>query len=154
MEIIGGNTEIILRLIAAMILGGVLGLEREFAGKMAGLRTYSLISLGAALYVIVSSIVSQNFLGLTQFDPLRVASQIVVGIGFVGAGLVIFREAEHRPAGITTAAGLWVAAGIGMAAGFGLYTVALFGTITALFILFGLAFIDKKIRERELQKGR
>jgi len=148
MELINDNWDVIFRLLAAMVLGGVLGLEREFAGKMAGLRTYSLISVGSALFVIVSQLVSKNFVGVTTFDPLRVASQIVVGIGFVGAGLVIFREAEHRPAGITTAAGLWVAAGIGMAAGFGLYWVALFGTIAAIFILFVLSFADRKIRER------
>lgn len=148
MELINDNWDVIFRLVAALILGGVLGLEREFAGKMAGLRTYSLISVGSALFVIVSQIVSENFVGVTQFDPLRVASQIVVGVGFVGAGLVIFREVEHRPGGITTAAGLWVSAGIGMASGFGLYNVAIFGTIAALFILFVLSFVDRKIREK------
>lgn len=148
MEIITGNLDILWRLLAAMVLGGVLGLEREFAGKMAGLRTYSLISVGAALYIIISQIISESFIGVTQFDPLRVASQIVVGIGFVGAGLVIFREAEHRPAGITTAAGLWVSAAIGMASGFGLYAVAIFGTLIALFILNILSIADRKIREK------
>ncbi|KKU16870.1 MAG: MgtC family protein [Candidatus Jorgensenbacteria bacterium GW2011_GWA1_48_13] len=148
MELISDNWDVIFRLAAALILGGVLGLEREFAGKMAGLRTYSLISVGSALFVIVSQLVSENFIGVTVFDPLRVASQIVVGVGFVGAGLVIFREVEHRPGGITTAAGLWVSAGIGMASGFGLYSVAVFGTIAALFILWILAFADRKIREK------
>ena len=148
MELINDNWDVIFRLVAALVLGGVLGLEREFAGKMAGLRTYSLISVGSALFVIVSQLVSENFVGVTQFDPLRVASQIVVGVGFVGAGLVIFREVEHRPGGITTAAGLWVSAGIGMASGFGLYWVAVFGTVAALFILFVLSFADRKIREK------
>ncbi|HXF44373.1 MAG TPA: MgtC/SapB family protein [Candidatus Paceibacterota bacterium] len=154
MEFIGNNWDIILRLTAAMVMGGLLGLEREFAGKMAGLRTYSLISVGAALFVIISQLVSKDFIGVTNFDPMRVASQIIVGVGFVGAGLVIFREAEHRPAGITTAAGLWVSAAIGMATGFGLYAAALFGTAVALFILWILAYADRRIRDNTEREGK
>ncbi len=158
MELITSNWDILLRLVVAMVLGGLLGLEREFAHKMAGLRTYALISVGSALFVITSIIVAAQFSDTTVFDPLRVASNIVVGIGFVGAGLMIFREMEHRPAGITTAAGLWVAAAIGMASGFGLYWLAVFGTIVSLFILFVLSFADRRIRdiaeEREKQNPR
>jgi putative Mg2+ transporter-C (MgtC) family protein len=154
MELIGSNWEILTRLLVAMILGGLLGFERELAGKVAGLRTYSLISVGAALYVIISQLVSAEFVGITNFDPLRVASNIVVGIGFVGAGMIIFREHEHKVRGLTTAAGIWVAAGIGMAAGFGLYLVALFAALIALFIFVVLYFLDQKVRKGEFREFR
>ena len=84
MELIGNNLDVVLRLLVAMVLGGVLGLERELAGKKAGMRTYALISVGSALFVVVSLLVTEKFVGISNFDPLRVASQIIVGIGFVG----------------------------------------------------------------------
>ncbi len=154
MELIDGNWDILLRLVVAMVLGGALGFERELAGKVAGLRTYSLISVGAALYVIISQVISEQFVGVIQFDPLRIASQIVVGIGFVGAGMIIFRGQEHRVQGLTTAAGIWVAAGIGMASGFGLYPVALFATLIALFIFIVLYYVDRQVRKGELKEFR
>src|SRR3989344_8837875 len=106
-----------IRLLLAAFLGALLGMERVFAHKTAGLRTYALVSMGSALFVVVSVIIVDQFSGITNFDPLRVAAQIITGIGFLGAGVIIFRES--RVEGITTAAGLWVAAGIGMASGFG-----------------------------------
>ncbi|MCP6720306.1 MAG: MgtC/SapB family protein [Patescibacteria group bacterium] len=151
MELIGGNLDIFLRLVAAMVLGGALGLERWLAGKMAGVRTYALISVGSALFVIVSIVVSEQFVGITVFDPLRVASQIVVGIGFIGAGLIIFKESKVR--GLTTAAGLWVAAGIGMATGFGLYSIAVFTTLLTLFIFTVLWFIEKRAIIKKKKPG-
>src|SRR3990167_5681144 len=84
------NWEILGQLFLAMVLAGFLGLERVFAGKVAGLRTFALVSMGSALLVIVSEQVSQRYLGLVDFDPLRMASQIIMGIGFLGAGLIIF----------------------------------------------------------------
>jgi putative Mg2+ transporter-C (MgtC) family protein len=154
MELVGNNWEILIRLLVAMVLGGLLGFERELAGKVAGLRTYSLISVGAALYVVISAIVSEQFAGATQFDPLRVASNIIVGIGFVGAGMIIFREREHQVRGLTTAAGIWVTAGIGMAVGFGLYSVAFFATLIALFIFIVLYYVDRQIGKGELKEFR
>ncbi|MBI4034169.1 MAG: MgtC/SapB family protein [Candidatus Brennerbacteria bacterium] len=154
MELIGSNWEVLIRLIVAMVLGGLLGFERELAGKTAGLRTYSLISVGAALYVVISQVVAEQFSGVTSFDPLRVASSIVVGIGFVGAGMIIFKEHEHTVKGLTTAAGIWVAAGIGMASGFGLYAVALFATLIALFIFIVLYYVDRQVRKGELKEFR
>ncbi len=124
--------EIALRLGLALVLGAALGLERTLAGKTAGMRTYTLVSLGSALFVLVSQLVVEQYLaeGLRTFDPLRVASQVVVGVGFLGAGLIIFQGNKLR--GLTTAAGLWVAAGLGMAVGFGLYGVALLVTALTL----------------------
>ncbi len=115
MDLLANNYDILTRLLIAMILGFVLGVERTMAHKTAGMRTYSLVSMGAALFVIISEIVSQRYVGVLGFDPLRMASQIVVGVGFLGAGLIIFRES--RVEGLTTAAGLWISAGIGIAVG-------------------------------------
>lgn len=138
------NLNIFLRLLTAMILGSFLGMERRiYAGKIAGMRTYALVSMGAALFVAVSEAVTGRYAGLTMFDPLRVASQVVVGIGFLGAGLIIFHES--RLTGLTTAAGLWVAAGIGIAAGFGLYAVAAFATLLTLFVFVVLWHIERKL---------
>lgn len=140
------------RLLAATLLGMALGVERALAGKTAGVRTYALVSMGAALFVLVSVIVgdAHRVSGTVPFDPLRVASQIVVGIGFLGAGLIVFREPQVR--GLTTAAGLWVAAGIGMAAGFGLFMLALFATFATLFVFTALWFFEERYLERDTFK--
>jgi len=136
---------IFLRLFVAMIMGVAIGLERTVAHKTAGMRTYGLVSMGAALFVIVSIIMTQQYSNITSLDPLRMASQIIMGIGFLGAGLIIFRESTLS--GLTTAAGLWVAGGIGTAVGFGLYTIAIFATILTLFIFSILWVIENKIKK-------
>ncbi len=151
MEAFGQNFDLAVRLLVAVGLGSVLGLERFIAGKMAGMRTYALISLGAALFVVTSQAVTEKYVGLTIFDPLRVASQVVVGIGFVGAGLIIFRERESRLSGLTTAAGLWVSAAIGIASGFALYGIAALTTVLALIILVLFWFVER-FAERGLKK--
>lgn len=122
--------EICTRLFVAVILGGVLGMERTLVGRNAGLKTYSLVSLGSALFVLISLETVQMFGNFPGFNPVMMASQIIMGVGFLGAGLVIFQQSKVQ--GLTTAAGLWVAAGLGMAAGFGFYIEAL---IAALFTL-------------------
>ncbi|MEK7576024.1 MAG: MgtC/SapB family protein [Patescibacteria group bacterium] len=142
------NLEIFTRLLLAIILGGALGIERSMAGKTAGMRTYSIVSMGAAMFVIISNIVSLQYVNFS-FDPLRMASQVIVGIGFIGAGLIIFRE--EKISGLTTAAGLWVSAGIGMATGFGLYALAIIATALTLFIFIALWFVEKKI-QRSIDK--
>lgn len=130
---ISANWEILARLALAVVLGGVLGIERTRAGKTAGMRTYALVSLGSALFVIIADLVVARYLelGLRSLDPLRVASQVVVGIGFLGAGLIIFKD--QKISGLTTAAGVWVSAGIGMAIGYGFYALGLLvGVLTLL----------------------
>lgn len=139
------TTEILIRLIVALLLGVIIGTERVFAGKTAGIRTYALVTLGSALFVVVSQIVAKDFLGQTMFDPLRVASQIVVGIGFLGAGMVVLSGGQMI--GLTTASGIWVAAGIGMATGFGLYWPAIIATILTLVVFILLWFFERKIKE-------
>ncbi len=137
--------EIFLRLTVAMLLGLALGAERIYAHKSAGMRTYAMVSMGSALFVIISQVVSQLYLGNATFDPLRIASQIVVGVGFLGSGLIIFKD--DKLSGITTASGLWVCAGIGMAAGFGLHGLAIMTTIISLFIFIVIWIVEQRFRK-------
>lgn len=124
-------------LIVAAMLGFAVGVEREFVRKEAGIKTYALVTLGAALFTVISF--DPNFP-----DPSRIISQIVVGIGFIGAGIIIFHQ--NKIHGLTTAAGLWVMAGVGVAAGMRQYTLAVAGTFIVLFIL--LALRKLKIEDR------
>ncbi len=135
--------DILIRLLIAIFLGGLVGIERTLAGKTAGIRTYALVSMGSALFVLISQLVSAQFITLTNFDPLRMASQILVGIGFIGAGLVFHNHKEMRSSGLTSAAGLWVSAGIGMSAGFGLYTLSVIAAILTVFIFTILWYVQK-----------
>jgi len=122
--------EMILRLLLAAALGAVIGYQREKAGKQAGLRTHALICIGAALFTVVSI---YGF-GIAS-DPARVAAGVVVGIGFIGAGVILHREGDIV-AGLTTAATIWLVAGIGLAAGTGLYVVSAAATALILLVLF------------------
>ncbi len=120
-----------LRLLLAAVLGGIIGYQRERAGKEAGLRTNMLICIGAALFTVVSE---YGFTG--PADPSRIAAGVVTGIGFLGAGAIIFRSREHMITGLTTAATIWVVAGIGVAVGAGLYIAGVVVTALALIVLF------------------
>ncbi len=113
------------RLLLAAVLGMVIGIERTYRAKTAGIRTHFLVALGSALFMVVSR---YGFGGTG--DPGRVAAQIVSGIGFLGAGTIIMQK--HVIHGLTTAAGMWVAAGIGMASAAGLYAIAVVATALAL----------------------
>ena len=121
--------EMVLRLLLATALGAVIGFQRERAGKPAGVRTYSLICIGSALFTIASAL---DFLG---GDPSRIAAGIVAGIGFIGAG-TIMRRGEGILEGLTTAATIWVVAGIGLAAGAGMYVIAPVATAIVLIVLY------------------
>lgn len=138
-------------------MGGFVGIEREYKGKEAGFRTYTLVSLGAALFTITSVESFIPFLGATgiDVDPSRIVGQIVLGIGFLGAGLIIFRQSHIE--GLTTAAGLWVTAGIGTAIGFHLYFPAIFVSFFTILILAGLGIIEEKLfgkkdKNKEVEK--
>lgn len=115
--------DITLRLLIAMLLGGVIGIEREYRSKEAGFRTHFLVALGSALFCIVS----QYGFGFDLKDSSRVAAQVVSGIGFLGAGTIIFQKNVVR--GLTTAAGLWVTAAIGLACGSGMFAAAAIATV-------------------------
>jgi putative Mg2+ transporter-C (MgtC) family protein len=125
-------TRITLRLVAAGALGGLLGYERERRGKAAGLRTHMLVSIGAALFVLIS------LQGGTHADSdamSRVMQGVVAGIGFLGAGAIIKSSNRESPSGLTTAAGIWFTAAIGVAAGMGHIALAMLSTLLALIIL-------------------
>ncbi len=128
--------EFILRLFAAAVMGGIIGMERGYRAKEAGVRTHFLVALGSALFMIVSQFGFETVLGLPyniRLDPSRIASQVVSGIGFIGAGTIIFQR--HVVKGLTTAAGLWVTAAIGMTCGSGLYILAIATTLLVLLCL-------------------
>lgn len=120
-----------LRIALAALLGGIVGLEREHVGKAAGTRTYSLVALGSALFTIMSTDGFNNFGG--TIDPSRLAGQVVVGIGFLGAGVIMHQGVRVR--GLTTAAALWVVAAIGITVGLGFYQLATFTTLFTFLIL-------------------
>lgn len=128
--------EVTLRLFVALLLGGIVGIEREFRSKDAGFRTHFLVALGSALFCVVS----QYGFGIDLKDSSRVAAQVVSGIGFLGAGTIIFQKNMVR--GLTTAAGLWVTAAIGLACGTGMYAAAAIATVM---ILMGLEVLDALI---------
>jgi putative Mg2+ transporter-C (MgtC) family protein len=138
------STDIFLSLFIAMALGIVIGVERFIAGKTAGMRTYTLISMGSALFVIISQMVTSRLIDQT-FDPMRIAAQIVAAAGFLGVGAIFHKD--NQISGVTTAAGLWVSAGVGMACGFGLYQLAVTVTLLTLFTFIVLWFIEKQIRK-------
>jgi len=143
------------QLLLAVVLGMILGTERSvFANKKAGTRTYALVALGACLFSIVSLQVTTNYLGLVSFDPMRVVAGIITGIGFLGAGIIIFKENSLE--GLTTAAGLWVSAGIGVAVAYSLYAIAIFTTVLTLIVftvLWGLeSRLDSYLDERSRLK--
>lgn len=137
--------EISLRLVLAAIFGAVIGLERERKDWAAGMRTHMMVSVGSALIMMVSSFGFNDILGTenVELDPSRVAAQIVSGIGFIGAGAILFLK-PTTVLGLTTASGVWTVAGIGMATGGGMYFAASAATALALIILWGLQPLQRK----------
>ena len=131
------NTEYILCIFVAAMLGGAIGLEREYREKEAGFRTHFLVGLGSALFMVLSMHGFDGFEAQTgviiQRDPARMAAQVVSGIGFIGAGTIIFQKNVVK--GLTTAAGLWVTSAIGMTAGVGMYGLATTATVMVLVCL-------------------
>jgi len=130
---------VLLRVFAAVLLGAVVGIERERAGKPAGLRTHMLVSLGTAIVVIAGQDAGMSLDGLS-----RVIQGIVTGIGFIGAGTILKLNEQREIQGLTTAAGLWMTAAIGVAAGLGILGVALIGTLVTVLVLVLEHFIDAR----------
>ena len=139
------TTDFILRILIAGLLGGAIGLEREYRAKEAGFRTQFLVGLGSGLFMILSAhgfsdvVLSEG----VRYDVSRIAAQVVTGIGFIGAGCIIFQK--HAVRGLTTAAALWVAAAIGMAAGAGMYAVAVAATIMVIVCLELMDFLHNHV---------
>ncbi len=139
------NSLIISKLGLAMVFGMIIGIERIIAHKTAGMRTYALVAAGSALFVIISDMVGTLYANNPNFNPTQIAGQIVTGIGFLGAGLIIFKDSKIT--GLTTATSIWVSAGIGMACGFGLTDLAIIATALVLFVFIVLYFIEQQIRK-------
>lgn len=128
-------------------LGMVIGFEREMRDKPAGLRTYALVCLGSTLFTILSVSGFGELGDSFGYDPSRIASQIVVGIGFLGAGIIFFTKTEVR--GLTTAAAVWVSAAIGMAVGLKFYITAVFTTVLMVLILWVLRVAEYRLRIKD-----
>lgn len=137
-----GMDEMMLRLGLAFLLGGLIGFEREQSNRAAGLRTNIVVCVGAALIMLLSRYGFAEYVGHTQLDPARLAAQVVSGIGFLGAGVILFNG--FSISGLTTAATLWVVAGIGLAVGAGFYLPAVAATVLVLFCLLVLNKVEEK----------
>ena len=137
------STSALFRIVLSLILGSCIGIERKRKGQMAGLRTFSLISMGACIAMVLSIYVCQETVGLLRGDPSRIAAQVLSGIGFLGAGAIIQMKGSVR--GLTTAAGIWIIAAIGMSVGCGLYLVSIVSTILVLFVLTLLERIEHRV---------
>lgn len=137
-------TRITLRLLVAAVLGGLLGYEREHHGKSAGVRTHMLVAMGAALFVLIP-----QQAGVSNSDMTRVLQGLITGVGFLGAGTIIFKSGQDEVRGLTTAAGIWVTAAIGLAAGMGRESTAILSTFVALFIL---AAVPRIVRDKKAEK--
>jgi putative Mg2+ transporter-C (MgtC) family protein len=140
-----GTLEIASRLFIALSLGMIIGTERVWAHKTAGMRTYALVSMGSALFVIISNEMIKMYTSFPGTNPLMVISQIVVGVGFIGTGLIFTKDSKLM--GLTTATGLWVSAGIGMASGAGLFNVAILATLFTLCIFVVLFFFEQQVKK-------
>ena len=133
---------VILRIVVAVILGGILGMEREMKNRAAGLRTYVLVCLGACIVMMTNQYIYQAF---QTGDPVRLGAQVVSGIGFLGAGTIIVTK-RSQIKGLTTAAGLWATAGLGLAIGIGFYEAALTGALAILGIFSLMQKMDNRMR--------
>lgn len=140
-------TRVIIRLLAATILGALVGLERERAGKPAGLRTHILVCLGTTVFVLVCGGSGMSSDGLS-----RVIQGIVTGIGFIGAGSILKLSEERDIRGLTTAAGVWMTAAIGVGVGLGLIGVAAISTLLALIVLAAVGAVEARAERRKIEE--
>lgn len=138
-------------ILLATFLGLLIGLERKIKVKDPGVRTFAFVTLGSALFVILGKLIAQSY-NLNALDPTRILGQIIVGIGFLGAGIIFFEETEKRFKGLTTASMLWVSAAIGSAVGLGYYQVAIFTALLIIgvnIIIYPLEMkLNKKLEEK------
>lgn len=137
-------TEIILRVLISVAIGGLIGLERGMKNRPAGLRTYMLVCVGACVVMLTNQYTYQVY---QVGDPVRMGAQVISGIGFLGAGTIIVTS-RNQIKGLTTAAGLWTAGGIGLAIGIGLYEVAIAASAAVFIILTVLHQLDFRVRKK------
>ncbi|MDD2702404.1 MAG: MgtC/SapB family protein [Candidatus Omnitrophica bacterium] len=143
------DKDIILRLGLSVVLSGLIGLERQIHRRTAGLRTHILVSLGSCLIMLTSLYVFELYKNIAGLDPSRIASGVITGIGFLGAGAIIRGrdgvKEQEGVRGLTTAASLWIVAGIGLAIGCGFYNAAIYASVLALVVLVFLRIIEEKV---------
>jgi putative Mg2+ transporter-C (MgtC) family protein len=142
------QTHVLVRLLVAAVLGGLLGYQRESVGKSAGMRTYMLVTVGAAFFVIVPQLE-----GMSDDAISRVIQGLVAGIGFLGGGAILKLTNEKEVLGLTTAAGIWLAAAIGIAAGLGRVGTALLGTLLAYGILSAVYYWEQRLVDNKPKAG-
>ena len=142
---------ILVRLGAAVLLGGIIGFEREMKGRPAGLRTNMMVSLAAASFTLLTAefVMEAKEVGDIEIDPLRVIEAVIAGVAFLGAGAIIKGSGEEEIKGLTTAAGIWLTAAIGMAAGMGREATAVLSTLIALIILYTVPKIAGRFAHRD-----
>ena len=138
---------IAVRIAAAVVLGGLLGLERGMKNRPAGLRTYMLVCVGACMIMLTNQYIFQVY---GTGDPVRMGAQVVSGIGFLGAGTIVVTR-RNQIKGLTTAAGLWTAAGVGLALGIGFYEAAICGGLAVLVVLIVLQRMDNNMHRKSKQ---
>lgn len=148
------TADLLVRLVVAAMLGAAIGFEREYSEQPAGLRTHLLVSLGACLFTLAGAYGLEAFSGRADlnFDPTRIAAQVVTGIGFLGAGAILREGVNIR--GLTTAAALWVTAAVGLAVGLGFWAGAAAATAIAVIALYGLKRVEKVLFPRLRGTGR
>jgi putative Mg2+ transporter-C (MgtC) family protein len=146
-QIIGSNQITLetaaFRILLSVLIGGIVGFERQRSKHSTGFRTFTLISVGSTVMMLVSIYLPQEFWGVYNSDPTRLAGQVVSGIGFLGAGAIIQSKGAIR--GMTTAATIWIVSALGLAVGAGMYTVSLLGAIVTLFVLINLAKFERRV---------
>lgn len=140
----------VFKLMLSLLLGAIVGVERRQKGQIAGMRTFSLIAMGATMAMLVSIYIPQEYLGLKNGDPGRIAAQVISGIGFLGAGAIIQMKGSVR--GLTTAAGIWMTACLGLAVGAGMYVVSVAACIFILAVYRILEQIEKVFLKSAEQK--
>ena len=145
------TSDSIIRLVVAIILGGLIGYEREARSQSAGLRTHILVCLGACLCMIISINIALDFYsvyGYTRSDPERIAAQVISGVGFLGAGTILANQKGHSVKGLTTAAGIWGVAAVGLVVGAGYLVTAAAATVLIFIVLTVFVRLDKMMRKR------
>jgi putative Mg2+ transporter-C (MgtC) family protein len=140
---------VVIRLIAAMVLGGIIGIQREQTGKPAGLRTHILVALGSTLFVLAATGVGMNADGIS-----RVIQGLAAGIGFLGAGAILKLSEKEEIHGLTTAAGIWMTAAIGVAVGVGALGLALVSTVLAWMVLASIRLYENRVKARDESQGK
>ena len=136
------TTGAIFKLLLSLCLGALIGTERRHKGQAAGMRTFALIAMGATLAMIISIYIPQEYMGLKNGDPGRIAAQVISGIGFLGAGAIIQMKGSVR--GLTTAAGIWMTACLGLAIGAGMYIISIFSALFIIGVLKLFEYFEKK----------